>query len=195
MMSLLLRNQSVKERPLKFRWFYQPKIQCSKTRRPRWADPQSAPHIRQSLGLCHHADIHSANVWQWRRCAGICANIALPIEALRQISIFHIQTNRYLSVLDLLHCLSQCHLLAQVEATSDECAFSIFVSSYNSNNEDGKADYSSEVATLASAGGDACTQLLVIIDQGGKGIIQNNPDSGAFDRFILSDGMIGQSCS
>ena len=38
--------------------------------------------------------------------------------------------------------------------------------------------------------------LLAVIgylDQGGKGIIQAALDSGAFDTFILSDGMIGQS--
>ena len=58
--------------------------------------------------------------------------------------------------------------------------------------EDGKADYSSEVATLASAGGDAVA-VIGYLDQGGKGIIQGALDSGAFDRFILSDGMIGDS--
>ncbi|MDC3162922.1 hypothetical protein OA531_01185 [Candidatus Pelagibacter sp.] len=58
--------------------------------------------------------------------------------------------------------------------------------------EDGKADYSSEVATLASAGGEAVA-VIGYLDQGGKGIIQASLDSGAFDKFILSDGMIGQS--
>ena len=58
--------------------------------------------------------------------------------------------------------------------------------------EDGKADYSSEVATLASAGGDAVA-VIGYLDQGGKGIIQASLDSGAFDKFILSDGMIGDS--
>ncbi len=58
--------------------------------------------------------------------------------------------------------------------------------------EDGKADYSAEVATLASAGGDAVA-VIGYLDQGGKGIIQGALDSGAFDTFILSDGMIGQS--
>ena len=58
--------------------------------------------------------------------------------------------------------------------------------------EDGKADYSSEVATLASAGGDAVA-VIGYLDQGGKGIIQASLDSGAFDKFILSDGMIGAS--
>ena len=58
--------------------------------------------------------------------------------------------------------------------------------------EDGKAEYSSEVATLASAGGDAVA-VIGYLDQGGKGIIQGSLDSGAFDKFILSDGMIGDS--
>jgi len=60
------------------------------------------------------------------------------------------------------------------------------------SHEDGKADYSAEVATLASAGGDAVA-VIGYLDQGGKGIIQGSLDSGAFDTFILSDGMIGQS--
>jgi len=61
----------------------------------------------------------------------------------------------------------------------------------NAAHEDGKADYSSEVASLASAGG----EVLVVAgytDQGGKGIIQASLDSGAFDTFVLPDGMVGQ---
>ncbi len=58
--------------------------------------------------------------------------------------------------------------------------------------EDGKADYSAEVSVLASAGGDAVA-VIGYLDQGGKGIIQGSIDSGAFDTFILSDGMIGDS--
>ncbi len=61
-----------------------------------------------------------------------------------------------------------------------------------SAHEDGKADYASEVATLAAAGGDAVA-VIGYLDQGGKGIIKASLDSGAFDKFILSDGMIGQS--
>ena len=60
------------------------------------------------------------------------------------------------------------------------------------SHEDGKADYSAEVATLASAGGGAIA-VIGYLDQGGKGIIQASLDSGAFDTFILSDGMIGDS--
>jgi branched-chain amino acid transport system substrate-binding protein len=55
--------------------------------------------------------------------------------------------------------------------------------------EDGKADYSAEVGALASAGGD----VLVVagyVDQGGSGIIQAALDTGAFDTFVLPDGMV-----
>jgi len=58
--------------------------------------------------------------------------------------------------------------------------------------EDGKGDYSAEVGALASAGG----EVLIVagyLDQGGKGIIQASLDSGAFDTFVLPDGMIGDS--
>jgi len=58
--------------------------------------------------------------------------------------------------------------------------------------EDGKADYSAEVATLAAAGGDVLA-VIGYIDQGGKGMIQASLDSGAFDAFVLSDGMIGDA--
>lgn len=60
------------------------------------------------------------------------------------------------------------------------------------SHEDGKADYSAEVATLASAGG----EVLVVVgylDQGGKGIIQASLDNAAFDVFMLPDGMLGDS--
>ena len=60
------------------------------------------------------------------------------------------------------------------------------------SHEDGKGDYSAEVAVLAAAGGDAVA-VIGYVDQGGKGIIQASLDSGAFDTFILSDGMIGDS--
>ena len=62
----------------------------------------------------------------------------------------------------------------------------------NIPHEDGKADYSAEVGSLASAGGD----ILVgagYLDQGGKGIIQASLDSGAYDKFILPGRMIGDS--
>jgi len=58
--------------------------------------------------------------------------------------------------------------------------------------EDGKADYTAEVGALAAAGGDV---LIVAgyLDQGGKGIIQAALDTGAFETFVLPDGMIGDS--
>lgn len=58
--------------------------------------------------------------------------------------------------------------------------------------EDGKGDYTAEVASLAAAGG----QILIVagyLDQGGRGIIRSSLDTGAFDRFFLADGMIGES--
>ena len=58
--------------------------------------------------------------------------------------------------------------------------------------EGDKADYSAEVGVLASAGGDALA-VLGYLDQGGNQIIQGSLDSGAFDTFVLSDGMIGDS--
>ena len=58
--------------------------------------------------------------------------------------------------------------------------------------EDGKADYSAEVGALAAAGADALA-VFGYIDQGGKGVIQAALDAGAFDQFIVADGMIGQS--
>ena len=61
----------------------------------------------------------------------------------------------------------------------------------NSAHEDGKADYSAEVAALDAAGGDA---LVVVgyVDQGGSGIVQGALDAGAFDVFVFPDGMVGQ---
>ncbi|MES2143147.1 MAG: ABC transporter substrate-binding protein [Pseudomonadota bacterium] len=62
----------------------------------------------------------------------------------------------------------------------------------NAAHEDGKADYSAEVAALAAAGGD----LLVVagyLDQGGKGIIQASLDTGAFTQFGLPGGMVGDN--
>ena len=54
--------------------------------------------------------------------------------------------------------------------------------------EDGKADYSAEVAALAAAGGEILA-VLGYADQGGKGIIQGALDTGAFDTFVMGDGM------
>lgn len=62
----------------------------------------------------------------------------------------------------------------------------------NIPHEDGKSDYSAEVASLAAAGGD----ILVVagyVDQGGKGIIQASLDTGAFSTFELPGGMVSDS--
>jgi branched-chain amino acid transport system substrate-binding protein len=58
--------------------------------------------------------------------------------------------------------------------------------------EDGKGDYAAEVGALAAAGGDALA-VLGYVDQGGRGIMQNAIDTGAFGTFFLGDGMIGDS--
>jgi len=62
----------------------------------------------------------------------------------------------------------------------------------SASHEDGKGDYGAEIGALAQAGGDV---LIVAgyLDQGGKGIIQASLDAGAFDTFVLPDGMIGDS--
>ena len=58
--------------------------------------------------------------------------------------------------------------------------------------EDGKGDYSAEVAALQASGAD---HLIVAgyVDQGGVGIVQASLDTGAFDSFFFPDGMFGQS--
>ncbi|HIC64584.1 MAG: ABC transporter substrate-binding protein [Paracoccus sp. (in: a-proteobacteria)] len=61
----------------------------------------------------------------------------------------------------------------------------------NSAHDDGKADYSAEVAALAAAGGDALV-VAGYVDQGGSGIVRAALDTGAFDTFVFPDGMVGQ---
>jgi branched-chain amino acid transport system substrate-binding protein len=58
--------------------------------------------------------------------------------------------------------------------------------------EDGKADYSAEVGALSASGAEELV-VLGYVDQGGRGIIQASLDSDSFTRFILADGMIGDS--
>lgn len=62
----------------------------------------------------------------------------------------------------------------------------------NVAHEDGKGDYSAEVAALAATGGEV---LVVVgyVDQGGKAVIQASLDTGAFDTFYLPDGMVGDA--
>jgi branched-chain amino acid transport system substrate-binding protein len=58
--------------------------------------------------------------------------------------------------------------------------------------EDGRGDYSAEVAALQASGAE---HLMVFgyVDQGGRGIVQSSLDTGAFDSFFWADGMFGQS--
>lgn len=58
--------------------------------------------------------------------------------------------------------------------------------------EDGKADYSSEVAALQASGADTL-MVFGYVDQGGVGIVQAALDTGAFESFVFADGMYGQS--
>ena len=58
--------------------------------------------------------------------------------------------------------------------------------------EDGKADYSAEVGAL-DASGASILAVFGYVDQGGRHMIQTSIDSGAFDKFILADGMFGES--
>lgn len=62
----------------------------------------------------------------------------------------------------------------------------------NAAHEDGKGDYSAEVAALQASGAE---HLVVAgyVDQGGVGIVQASLDTGAFESFIFPDGMYGQS--
>ncbi|MDP6216655.1 MAG: ABC transporter substrate-binding protein [SAR324 cluster bacterium] len=55
-----------------------------------------------------------------------------------------------------------------------------------------KADFSAEVAAL-NASGASILAVFGYLDQGGNHIIQGSIDSGAFDKFILADGMFGES--
>ncbi|MBX2838257.1 MAG: ABC transporter substrate-binding protein [Gammaproteobacteria bacterium] len=58
--------------------------------------------------------------------------------------------------------------------------------------EDGKADYSAEVAALSASGAEHLV-VLGYVDQGGKGIIQASLDTDAFSNFYGGDGMVGNS--
>lgn len=58
--------------------------------------------------------------------------------------------------------------------------------------EDGKADYSAEVASLDAAGADILA-VFGYVDQGGIRMMQASLDAGAFETFIFADGMVGDS--
>ena len=75
------------------------------------------------------------------------------------------------------------------QSAFEEAGGSVTISS---SHEDNKADYSAEVGALAAAGG----EILVVagyLDSGGRGIIQSALDTGAFDTFVLPDGMVGDA--
>ncbi|EAR49401.1 ABC branched amino acid transporter family, periplasmic substrate-binding protein [Oceanicola granulosus HTCC2516] len=58
--------------------------------------------------------------------------------------------------------------------------------------EDGKADYSAEVGAADAAGGEALA-VFGYSDGGGAGMIRSALDTGAFDMFVLGDGMYGDA--
>ncbi|HSF91675.1 MAG TPA: ABC transporter substrate-binding protein [Paracoccaceae bacterium] len=62
----------------------------------------------------------------------------------------------------------------------------------SASHEDGKGDYSAEVGALAASGAEYLA-VFGYLDQGGLGIIRNALDSGAFETFVLGDGMYGES--
>ena len=62
----------------------------------------------------------------------------------------------------------------------------------SSAHDDGKADYSAEVAALAAAGGDALV-IAGYVDQGGAGILRGSLDTGAFKTFVFPDGMVSNT--
>ncbi|MFD2175496.1 ABC transporter substrate-binding protein [Rhodobacter lacus] len=62
----------------------------------------------------------------------------------------------------------------------------------NAAHDDGKPDYSAEVAALAAAGGDALV-IAGYVDQGGSGILRGALDTGAFETFVFPDGMVGSA--
>ncbi len=55
-----------------------------------------------------------------------------------------------------------------------------------------KTDLSNEVSVLAAAGGDAVA-IFTEVEQDGKSLIKSILDSGAFEKFILSDRMINET--
>lgn len=78
------------------------------------------------------------------------------------------------------------------EAISTAFEASGGVVTIRASHEDGKADYTADVATLAAAGG----EVLVVagyLDQGGVGIVRTALELGAFETFGLPSGMVGSS--
>ena len=62
----------------------------------------------------------------------------------------------------------------------------------NTPHDADKADYSAEIGSLASAGGELLA-VLSYADSGGNGIMQASLDQGAFDTFLLGDGMFADT--
>lgn len=62
----------------------------------------------------------------------------------------------------------------------------------NAAHDDGKADYTAEVAALSAAGGDALV-VAGYVDQGGSGVVRAALDTGAFETFVFPDGMVSQA--
>ena len=75
------------------------------------------------------------------------------------------------------------------QAAFEEAGGSVTV---NSAHDDGKADYSAEVAALAAAGGEALV-VAGYVDQGGSGVVRASLDTGAFETFVFPDGMVGNA--
>lgn len=61
--------------------------------------------------------------------------------------------------------------------------------SVNAAHEDGKGDYSADVASI-SAGGSSVLVVFGYIDGGALSLVSSSVDVGAFDSYIFSDGMI-----
>jgi len=80
-------------------------------------------------------------------------------------------------------------LAESFEAAFSEAGGEVVISAAH---EDGKADYTAEVAALSASGAEHLA-VFGYLDQGGKGIIQNSLDTGAFENFIIADGMVGES--
>jgi branched-chain amino acid transport system substrate-binding protein len=59
------------------------------------------------------------------------------------------------------------------------------------SHRDGKDDYFAEVGALAAAGVEHLV-VLGVLDHGGLGIVQTALDTGAFEKFVLGEGMIGE---
>ncbi|MDO5606710.1 MAG: ABC transporter substrate-binding protein [Paracoccus sp. (in: a-proteobacteria)] len=80
-------------------------------------------------------------------------------------------------------------LADSIQAAFESMGGSVTISAAH---DDGKADYSAEVAALAAAGGDALV-VAGYVDQGGSGVTRAALDTGAFDMFVFPDGMVGDA--